>query len=479
MTETLPSDESAATSRAAPESLALGIACSPGEPGRLGEVCIVPSARAGTAFVLGRGAAIPSDMHARLEFVRSRAGAFEARPPLASPRLSRVQLVLVANGTESIAVQNQGRCPLFCNDVQVESAVVVPGDTLQLGRELLLVCVRRSVWQPAVAALSPQTPFGEHDPYGLVGESPAAWDLRRRIAFLAPRSEHVLVVGESGTGKELVARALHDLSPRARMPFLARNAATFPEALVDAELFGHSRNYPNAGMSERRGLIGEAAGGTIFLDELAELPPSLQTHLLRVLDGGEYQRLGDSAVRVSDFRLIGATNQPTKLREDLAARLKLSLRVPTLAERVEDIPLLVVHLLRGIARTSDDIAARLFDGGDLRGEPRIALSLMGFLLRHRYTTNVRELEALLWEALTEGPEGVLDRPRRSQADRGSAAAASRPRVRSSGPPSAEAVSAALAQHGGSQDQAWRALGLSSRHALRRLMDKYGLKKQKA
>src|SRR5262249_46286359 len=152
-------------------------------------------------------------------------------------------------------------------------------------------------------------PFGRADADGFVGESPAAWDLRDRLAFIGPQAGHVLLVGESGVGKELAARALHARSRRSRRPLVSRNAATLPEALIDAELFGHARDYPNAGMPERAGLVGEADGGTLFLDEIGELPEARQAHLLRLLDGGEYQRLGDPRVRRADVRFIAATNR--------------------------------------------------------------------------------------------------------------------------------------------------------------------------
>ena len=140
-----------------------------------------------------------------------------------------------------------------------------------------------------------------------------------------------LLLGESGTGKELAARAVHQLSQRGRQQFVARNAATLPAGLIDAELFGNAKNYPNPGMPERRGLIGEADGGSLFLDEIGELPVELQAHLLRVLDGdGEYQRLGEGVARRSNFRLIAATNRdPSTLKHDLAARFTARIELPT------------------------------------------------------------------------------------------------------------------------------------------------------
>lgn len=472
-------DTAGSDSRAGPtpEALALAIAWSPADPSRIGEVCIIPSARAGEAFVLGRGEARLTDPHPRLEFARNRAGVFELRAPISSPRISRVQLWIQARGAESLAVRNVGRCPLRHNGSRVDSASARPGDTLQLGAELLLLCLRRPAWVRSLDALSPPMPFGEADPYGVVGESPVAWELRRRIAFVAARADHVLITGESGTGKELAARAVHLLSPRAQQAFVARNAATLPEGLVDAELFGHVRNYPNMGMPERPGLVTLAAGGTLFFDEIAELPVNLQTHLLRVLDHGEYQRLGDGAARSSDFRLLAATNQPDKLRADLAARLKLTLRLPNLNERLEDVPLLVKHLLGVIARANPDIAARLFPDGDVEAAPRVALGFIDQLLRRHYTTNVRELEGLIWDALTNGPEVALDLPPRSIPAPPTLETPPAPRI----PPkmvSAEIITATLLENNGSLELTWRALGLSSRHALSRLMTRYGVTRPK-
>ena len=133
---------------------------------------------------------------------------------------------------------------------------------------------------------------------------------------------------------------------------MSRNgSATLPAGLIDAELFGNVANYPNAGMAERPGLIGEADGSTLFLDEIGELPDALQTHLLRVLDdGGEYQRLGDARRRHADLRLIAATNRPVRqLKHDLAARLRLRVHLPGLNERPEDVPLLARFLLQRAA----------------------------------------------------------------------------------------------------------------------------------
>ena len=203
----------------------------------------------------------------------------------------------------------------------MQRCTLKPGDTLLLKNQLLLLCARRPLEMRGLRDFpaSAVGPFGEPDALGIVGESPAVWRLRDRIAWNAKAGRHVLILGESGTGKELAARALHTLSPLAGRRFVARNAATIPAGLVDAELFGNVKGYPNAGMPERPGLVGEADGGTLFLDEIGELPQSLHANLLRVLDGGEYHRLGGSSARRADIRLIAATNRdPGALKHDLA-----------------------------------------------------------------------------------------------------------------------------------------------------------------
>jgi two-component system nitrogen regulation response regulator GlnG/two-component system response regulator HydG len=290
----------------------------------------------------------------------------------------------------------------------------------------------------------------------------------------------VLVLGESGTGKELAARAIHALSERRQRAFVARNAATLPPGLVDAELFGNIKNYPHPGMPERPGLIGEADGGTLFLDEIGELPRDLQTHLLRVLDErGEYQRLGESARRTSDIRLIGATNRsPEEMRGDLCARMSLRLVMPGLNERTEDIPLIARHLLHRIAARDPGIRQRFLgevspsDSGRSL-EPRLSPALVRALLSHRYTTHARELEAILWQSLTssqrnrlELTDDVLQRIDAHGERDAPAAEITR-----------EILEACLAKHGGVKEKVWRELGLSNRYALNRLLKKYGIGKE--
>ncbi|MFM7203260.1 MAG: sigma-54-dependent transcriptional regulator [Myxococcota bacterium] len=238
--------------------------------------------------------------------------------------------------------------------------------------------------------------FGRPDAQQLVGESPCLWRLRMELARLAQEPGHVLICGASGTGKELAAGAIHRLSPQGQKELVARNAATFPSELIDAELFGNLKNYPNVGMQERPGLLGQADGGTLFLDELGELPKAAQTHLLRVLDAGEYQRLGEATTRRARVRFLGATHQPTSvLREDFAARFDWTLEVPGLNERREDIPLLVRELFRRQAQQNPELARRYCENGAPFGMPRVSPQLMSALVMHLYTTHVRELAGLL------------------------------------------------------------------------------------
>ncbi len=467
---TLPDETDAIPSpSAAPEVLALVVGWCPTEPRRLGEVLIVPPGNPGPLRTFGRGAAQPSDPHPRLQLFRDRPAGPETTAPLALERLSRVQLVLRARGTEGVEVKNVGQPKLRHEGHSADEILLEPGETMEIGKQLLLSCVRRKAWlsgSEGVSAFSGE--FGEADSTGIVGESHAIWEVRRALAFVAPQKEHVLVTGPSGTGKELAARAIHALSGRAHGPFVARSAATLPEGIIDAELFGNAKNYPNAGVAERPGLIGRAAGGTLLLDEFAELSPTLQAHLLRVLDGGEYHRLGESTARIADLRLIVATNRDeSALKHDLSARLKLRVHLPDLNARREDIPLLVRHLLRGFASAGSAAAARFIDGD---GEPRISAELIRNLLVHAYTAHVRELERLLWRSIEKSSGDTL---LFHEENAGDAPAAGDPEDDEE-VPTARRIQECLDANNGALEPSWRALGLKNRHVLSRLIVKYGL-----
>jgi two-component system nitrogen regulation response regulator GlnG/two-component system response regulator HydG len=460
----------------APRILGLAIVWSHDEPHRAGEVGLVPPDR---TLVLGRGD--PGDGAGALAFVRQRPGVAEATPPLASPRISRQQLRVhaVDEGQErALAIRNVGRCRLVVDGEETAEIEVRPGDVLELGSELVLLCVERPAVLAPLSSPYPPFVFGRADAHGLVGESPEAWRLREVLAFVARRPGHVLVRGASGTGKELVARALHALSPRASRPIVARNAATFPEGLIDAELFGNAKSYPNAGMEARAGLIGEADGSTLLLDELAELPHAMQAHVLRVLDAGEYTRLGEARPRTSDFRLVAATNRDeSALKHDVLARLTFRIVVPDLNARREDVPLLAAHLLRRIARKDPEAVARFFGGSSDASEPRTAASMMRALVTRPWSTHVRELETLIWEAVLATRGDRLALPPPTTAPEASAPAASPSIVPAPADGAAltpVAIQACLDANNGVIERAWRPLGLPSRHALARLIKKHGL-----
>jgi two-component system nitrogen regulation response regulator GlnG/two-component system response regulator HydG len=454
------SQESMASLReAGGDVFALVIAFSREEPARVGEVLLVPGPR-----VLGRGGARPDDPLPRALPLRQRPGHDDATGPLIAERLSRLQLRLEPRA-ESLLATSLGRLRMRVNGVPAASGEVVAGDVLALEEELVLLVARRPPTLPRSrswpAAL--RFAFGAADPGGLVGEGPAAWELRDQIAFAAKAGAHALVHGASGAGKELAAQGIHALSARAGKALVARNAATFPEGLIDAELFGNVKNYPNPGMPERLGLIGEADGTTLFLDEIGELPSHLQAHLLRVLDAkGEYQRLGEAKLRRADLRLVATTNRdPESLKHDLAARLTLRLEVPPLDERREDLPLLLAHQARKAA-------------AKLGLEPPVTgARLVEALLRHPFKLNVRELDQIVWQSLSESRPGRLElTPRVEHLLKVEEPAEEEARHRPE--PTKDELSAALAQAAGNVTRAARSLGLKNRYVLYRLMRKHGL-----
>lgn len=251
-----------------------------------------------------------------------------------------------------------------------------------------------SVVQRALAAPSGKrersTEATEDDRLPLIGRSPAMQEIYRVIARLTQTDLTVMIMGESGTGKELVARALHDYGRRRHGAFVAVNMAAIPKELVESELFGHERGAFTGATNRGIGRFEQAEGGTLFLDEIGDMPLDAQTRLLRVLQQGEYTTVGGRTPIKTDVRIIAATNRELRqliqqglFREDLYYRLNVvPLRLPSLRERVEDIPDLVRHFLR--KAEEEGLPAR-----------RIEAEALEILKRYRWPGNVRELENLI------------------------------------------------------------------------------------
>ena len=241
---------------------------------------------------------------------------------------------------------------------------------------------------------------------GVVGHSAA---LREVVAVARKVARHpstVLVTGESGTGKELIARLVHSSSPRAAAAFVAVTCAAIPEALLESELFGHTRGAFTGAAQDRRGLFEEANGGTLFLDEIGELPLALQVKLLRVLQEGEIRRVGDNASRTIDVRLVAATSRDLeaevaagRFRADLYYRVNVvRLQLPALRERRDDIAELARHFAQAHA-------ARL-----AMPAPAITADAMRALLEYNWPGNVRELENVIERALVLTDDARIDLP---------------------------------------------------------------------
>jgi len=227
-------------------------------------------------------------------------------------------------------------------------------------------------------------------------------EVSRRVRLVASRMASVLIEGPTGSGKELVAEALHRLSTRSRKPFVAINCAAIPEALLEAELFGHTRGAFTGAVQGRIGRIEAADGGTLFLDEIGEMPLALQSKLLRFVECGELQRIGDNETVKVDVRIIAATHQhlarqtqDSNFRADLYYRLAVFLiRTPAMSEHPEDLPLLVDHFLARLGR----------DAPLKRIEPAALVKLAA----HDWPGNVRELEHVLERAaILAGDEPII------------------------------------------------------------------------
>jgi DNA-binding NtrC family response regulator len=240
----------------------------------------------------------------------------------------------------------------------------------------------------------------------IVGQSPALRQVLKEVETVAPTDSTVLIYGETGTGKELIARAIHNLSPRRSNPFVKLNCAAIPTGLLESELFGHERGAFTSAIAQRIGRFELANRGTIFLDEIGDIPLELQPKLLRVLQEREFERLGSTRTLHTDARLIAATNanlvgrvHEKRFRSDLYYRLNVfPVLVPPLRERHEDIPLLVHHFVQKYTRRMK------------KPIDTIPVTAMNALSEYHWPGNVRELENFVERSVILSADSVLQPP---------------------------------------------------------------------
>lgn len=261
--------------------------------------------------------------------------------------------------------------------------------------------LRERALQDEVAALRERlhAQFTFHD---ILSKSPRMHDVFELISHVAETISTVLIVGETGTGKELVARAVHDSSSRRAAPFVAVNCAALPESLLESELFGHEKGAFTSAAGQRKGRFEMAHAGTIFLDEIGEIPLAMQAKLLRVLQDRRFERVGGSQTVEVDVRVVAATNRDLlrlakegKFREDLYYRLNVvKIELPPLHERPEDIALLAEHFVQKFSRPGSS-------------PKRIAPEAMEALLQHRWPGNIRELENAIERACVTSRDDIV------------------------------------------------------------------------
>ncbi len=331
---------------------------------------------------------------------------------------------------------------------KLEQRIVVQQTDLESARRAL-----REVGLPAPAG-------------GLVGDSSAMQAVRQLIERAARSSLSVLIHGSSGTGKELVARALHELSPRSAGPFVTENCAALLESLIESELFGYKRGAFTGAERDREGIFERASGGTLFLDEIGEMPIDLQAKLLRVLETGEVRRVGDDTPRKVDVRVVVATNRDLerevregRFREDVFYRLAaLKIELPDLAQRTEDVPALVDHFMR-------------LENAKSGTQRTISRAVLARLCRRPWPGNVRELRneiarmCVLAEGDLDDPELVSEPGPLLSTPANSGGA-----VRTLADLERDAIVGALQRAGGDKARAAQMLGISRAKVYQRLKE---------
>ena len=381
-----------------------------------------------------------------------------AKPP--------VCILMTAYGSEEIAVQAMKS---GADDYIAKGRLQIDELEMRIGRAL-----RGHALEAENVSLKQQL---DHK-YGIeniIGQSKAMQDVFEIVRQVAPARANVLILGESGTGKELIAKAIHQLSTRARQPMVSVHCGGLPATLIEAELFGHEKGAFTGAHERRIGRVEQAQGGTLFLDEIGEIDASTQVKLLRFLGERTFERLGSSKTLSADVRLVAATNKNLAelvkagtFRDDLYFRLKgVEILLPALRERPADIPLLVHAFLRSSAKEN---------GKNVREITREAMDL---LLNYSWPGNVRELEAAVESAVVlSRTEKVVPRDlpaniRENRSDLGSPEPAGPASARTVRDVEKQLIVQALKETDGNRTLAAKRIGMS-RRTLHRKLHEYGL-----
>jgi two-component system nitrogen regulation response regulator GlnG len=298
----------------------------------------------------------------------------------------QIVIVMTAYGTSQTAIEAM--------KLGAYDYILKPFDIPQL-KALITRALQAAAAQKADTGTYPQKLSAEDLRQTIVGNSPAMQEVYKAIGQVASTPATVLVTGESGTGKELVARAIHQNSPRSKNVYVAMNCAAIPENLLESELFGHEKGAFTGAMNQRIGKFEQCDGGTLFLDEIGEMPLATQAKFLRVLQEGEFTRLGNNESMKTDVRIIAATNkdlmsmvEKKTFREDLYYRLNVvHLHLPPLRERTGDIPLLVEYFMNKIRLKTPNSPSK------------ISPEAMAIIQSHPWPGNVRELENSLQRSM--------------------------------------------------------------------------------